>query len=108
MGTARGEPCAGAGGLPWGQPRAGAHHHGRRSRFSAPRPALRWEHFRMMRGVIRFFRANPQALLLLVICLVLGLGTFLAVIISLVQNSHGTLSGDPSGVIGLAGVWLAR
>ena len=30
-----------------------------------------------MRPLVQFFRANPQAFVLLVICLVLGLGTFL-------------------------------
>ena len=36
-----------------------------------------------MQGVIKFLRANPQALVLLVICVVLGLGTFIAVLIAL-------------------------
>jgi hypothetical protein len=46
-----------------------------------------------------FFRENPQALVLLVICLVLGLGTFLAVIFGIMTSGSTTPSGDPSGVI---------
>jgi hypothetical protein len=56
-----------------------------------------------MRAMVKFFRANPQALVLLIICLILGFGTFIAVLISLAQHSNGTLSGEPSGVIALAG-----
>jgi len=33
--------------------------------------------------LIRFFRANPQAFVLLIICVVLGLGTFVAVLIAI-------------------------
>ena len=54
-----------------------------------------------MRDVSNFFRANPQVLVLLVICLVLGLGTFLAVIFGLVSAGSETTSGDPSGAIAL-------
>jgi hypothetical protein len=47
-----------------------------------------------------FFRENPQVLVLLVICVVLGLGTFIAVVIGLVgAGSSATPSGEPSGVI---------
>jgi hypothetical protein len=52
-----------------------------------------------LRQVVKFFRSNPQALALLVICLILGLGTFLAVILGLVSSGSTTTSGDPSGVI---------
>jgi hypothetical protein len=55
-----------------------------------------------MRAAIQFFRANPQVFLLLVICVVLGLGTFVAVLIALAGASNGTPSGEPSGAIGLA------
>ena len=53
-----------------------------------------------MRDVARFFRANPQALVLLIICLVLGLGTFLAVVISIAAagGGGGHVTGDPGGV----------
>jgi hypothetical protein len=53
-----------------------------------------------------FFRENPQVLVLLVICVVLGLGTFIAVLISLAQNSNGSPTGEPSGVIALGAVLL--
>jgi hypothetical protein len=49
--------------------------------------------------VIAFLRANPQVFVLLVVCLVLGLGTFLAVLISLVTAGSGQTTGEPSGVI---------
>ena len=58
-----------------------------------------------MRALSRFFRANPQALILLVICVVLGLGTFIAVLIALGQSGGGTPI-YPSGVISLAGPLL--
>ncbi len=51
-----------------------------------------------MRDVVKFFRANPQALVLLIICLVLGIGTFLAVVIALLGSS-GQTSGEPSGAV---------
>lgn len=54
-----------------------------------------------MRDIVSFFRANPQVLVLLLICLVLGLGTFLAVIFGLVSSGPGTNSGEPSGSIAL-------
>ena len=57
----------------------------------------------VMRGMVKFFRSNPQALVLLIICVVLGLGTFIAVLFSLAQHSNGSLNGEPSGVITLAG-----
>jgi len=56
-----------------------------------------------MRAVTKYFRANPQVFLLLLVCVVLGLGTFIAVLIALVQSGATTPSGEPSGVIALAG-----
>ncbi len=56
-----------------------------------------------MRALSQFFRANPQAFVLLMICLVLGLGTFIAVLVAIGQAGNGTPSGEPSGVIALAG-----
>ncbi|HEX4009059.1 MAG TPA: hypothetical protein VHX62_03590 [Solirubrobacteraceae bacterium] len=53
-----------------------------------------------------FFRENPQVLVLLVICVVLGLGTFIAVLISLAQNGNGSPTGEPSGVIALGAMLL--
>jgi hypothetical protein len=48
---------------------------------------------------VSFFRANPQVLVLVVICLVLGVGTFLAVILGLFAAGSSTTTGEPSGVI---------
>ena len=53
-----------------------------------------------MDEIKKFFRANPQVLVLLIICLVLGLGTFLAVVFGLISAGSGTSSGEPSGLIG--------
>jgi hypothetical protein len=52
-----------------------------------------------MRDVVKFFRANPQVLVLLVICLVLGLGTALAVMFGILSAGSTTTTGEPSGVI---------
>jgi hypothetical protein len=49
--------------------------------------------------LIRWFRANPQAFLLLLICVVLGLGTFIAVVIAIAGSGGPQISGDPSGLI---------
>jgi type III secretory pathway component EscS len=54
----------------------------------------------------KYFRANPQVFVLVLICVVLGLGTFIAVLISLVQTGTTTPSGEPSGVIALAGALI--
>jgi hypothetical protein len=52
-----------------------------------------------MQAVIKFLRANPQVLVLLIICIVLGLGTFIAVIIGLVTAPTDQTTGEPSGAI---------
>ena len=39
--------------------------------------------------------------MLLVVCVVLGLGTFIAVIISLIASGNTQTTGEPSGVISL-------
>ena len=52
-----------------------------------------------MGDVRRFLRANPQVLVLLLVCLILGIGTFLAVVIGLVGSGNGNVSGEPSGLI---------
>jgi hypothetical protein len=49
--------------------------------------------------VASFFRANPQVLVLLIICLVLGLGTFFAVLFGLVTAGSDQTTGEPSGTI---------
>ncbi len=57
-----------------------------------------------MRDAVKFFRSNPQALVLLIICVILGLGTFIAVLISLAQHSNGSLNGEAPGLIALGGL----
>jgi hypothetical protein len=52
-----------------------------------------------MRDVVQFLRDNPQALVLLIICIVLGLGTFLAVVIAIAGSGSTTPSGEPTDVI---------
>jgi hypothetical protein len=56
-----------------------------------------------VRALTKYFRANPQVFLLFLVCVVLGLGTFIAVIVALVQSGTTTPSGEPSDVIALAG-----
>ncbi len=61
-----------------------------------------------MRDLKKFLRANPQVLVLLIICLVLGLGTFLAVVFGLISAGGGTPNGEPSGlIVPTAGPWFA-
>jgi hypothetical protein len=55
-----------------------------------------------MRELSRFFRANPQVLVLLLICLILGFGTFLAVLFGLISAHSSTTNGEPSGVLVLS------
>ena len=52
-----------------------------------------------MRDVRAFFRANPQVLVLAVVCLVLGIGTFIVVILGLLASGSTTTNGEPSGVV---------
>lgn len=52
-----------------------------------------------MRDVIKYFRANPQVFALVVICLVLGLGTFFAVVFGLISAGSTNNNGEPSGVV---------
>jgi hypothetical protein len=52
-------------------------------------------------GVVKFFRANPQVLVLLIICLVLGLGAFLAVMFGLISSGSTTTNGFPEGLMRL-------
>jgi hypothetical protein len=52
-----------------------------------------------MREVVRFFRANPQLFVLLVVVLVLGFGTFFAVVFGLLTAHSSTTTGEPSGSI---------
>ncbi len=52
-----------------------------------------------MRAVVKFLKANPQAFVLLIICVVLGLGTFIAVLIALATAPTDQTTGEPSGAI---------
>jgi hypothetical protein len=52
-----------------------------------------------MADLRRFLRSNPQVLVLLIICLVLGIGTFLAVFFGLISSGHIAPNGEPSGVV---------
>ena len=52
-----------------------------------------------MHDVVRYFRANPQVFALVVVCVALGLGTFVAVIIALIASGSSTTTGEPSDVI---------
>jgi hypothetical protein len=59
--------------------------------------------------VREFFRANPQVLVLLVVCLVLGIGTFVAVLIALATAGSDQTTGEPSGaILGAHALSLAR
>lgn len=53
-----------------------------------------------MKPLIAFFRANPQVFVLVLVCLILGIGTFFAVVFGLVSAGSDTTNGEPSGVIG--------
>ena len=64
---------------------------GRGTRGDAAQPARH--------PVASFFRANPQVFVLLIVCLVLGLGTFLAVLFGLVTAGSDQTTGEPSGAI---------
>jgi hypothetical protein len=52
-----------------------------------------------MHGMVKFFRSNPQAFALLVICLVLGIGTFVAVLVAIISSGSTTTSGEPAGAL---------
>ena len=59
---------------------------------------LSWQ-FRAMAEMRQFFRDNPQVLILLIICVVLGVGTFLAVILGVIGAGSLKTTGEPSGLI---------
>ena len=52
-----------------------------------------------VKSLSAYLRANPQVLILLVICVVLGLGTFFAVLIGIAGSGSTTTDGYSSGVI---------
>jgi hypothetical protein len=62
-----------------------------------------------MREIAQFLKENPQVLVLLVVCVVLGLGTFLAVVFGLLSSGGGKYGGEPSGSLPVLraaiGVW---
>ncbi len=57
-----------------------------------------------MKTLRQFFEQNPQVFVLVVICLVLGLGTFLAIVFGLLTAGSTTTNGEPSGVISALGM----
>jgi hypothetical protein len=61
----------------------------------------------VVRGLAEYFRANPQVFLLVVICVLLGLGTFIAVLVALVTAGQNGPTGEPSGTILAARALLA-
>jgi hypothetical protein len=73
---------------------------------STDRPRA-WHHHQGMRAMAKYFRANPQVFLLFLVCVVLGLGTFIAVLVALVQSGTTTPNGEPSGVIAIAGALVS-
>jgi hypothetical protein len=46
-----------------------------------------------VRGAVEFFKANPQALILLLIVIVLGIGTLIAVAFSTATNNSAPAQG---------------
>lgn len=52
-----------------------------------------------MRRLADFFRRNPQALALLIICVVLGIGTFIAVVIAIAGSPNHSGPGYPNGAV---------
>lgn len=59
-----------------------------------------------MRNALQFLKENPQAAILLAICIVLGLGTLIALLISQLSPAPDTgSSGGDAGVV-LALSWL--
>lgn len=55
-----------------------------------------------MQQLVAFFRKNPQVFVLLVICLVLGVATFLAAVVGLISSGSTKITGEPSGAIVVA------
>ena len=56
---------------------------------------------RALRPIVDYLRANPQAAILLAICIILGLGTMLAVVISLGGSGDaGSTYGNGAVIMG--------
>jgi hypothetical protein len=73
---------------------------------AAPSRAVAVTGSRSMHQLVAFFRRNPQVFVLLVICLVLGIATFIAAVVGLISSGSTKITGEPSGVI-LAALRLA-
>ncbi len=52
-----------------------------------------------VREIAAFLRANPQVLILLIICIVLGLGTFIVVVFGVASSGSTKPAGYPSDAI---------
>ena len=52
-----------------------------------------------VREITDFMRENPQVLILLIICLVLGIGTFLIVLFGVASSGSTQTNGYPSDAI---------
>jgi hypothetical protein len=52
-----------------------------------------------VREITAFMRANPQVLILLIICTVLGIGTFLIVLFGVASSGSTHTNGYPSDSI---------
>jgi hypothetical protein len=52
-----------------------------------------------VREINHFMRENPQVLILLIICLVLGIGTFLIVLFGVANSGSTQTNGYPSDAI---------
>lgn len=59
-----------------------------------------------MADLRQFFRSNPQALVLLIVCLVLGIGTFVAVMLGILSSGSLRTTGEPSGIVHAASAWI--
>lgn len=64
-------------------------------------PSSRWHRATIwgVRGVATFLRENPQVLILLIICVVLGLGTFVVVLLGVAGSGSAPTNGYPQDVI---------
>ena len=72
---------------------------GGRSSDACGEALRRWDNPTSVHDLVKYFRANPQALALLIVCLVLGLGTFLVVMYGLISSGSTTTTGEPEGVV---------
>lgn len=52
-----------------------------------------------MKPLGAYLKANPQVLILVIICLVLGIGTFVVVLLGIAGSGSTTTDGFSSGVV---------